>query len=176
MAFFSFFGKHNCLCKNLSSFNCNLHLKMPDGMVLSVRWSETIQYRQRVLFIPLSGILNSPMCPAQALLLSLRLSNSPPDGPLFSFSSGTGWLPLTTRRIDDRLKVLLHRLNLHPSLYSGHSFRRGGATFALECGITSKLIKAQGDWATLCYERYITPSLSLRKTLADKLDKCVGSV
>src|SRR4051794_1104850 len=30
--------------------------------------------------------------------------------------------------------------------YTGHSFRRGGATFAFQCGVPASLIKLQGDW------------------------------
>lgn len=29
---------------------------------------------------------------------------------------------------------------------SGHSFRRGGASFALACGVSTDLIQSQGDW------------------------------
>ena len=32
--------------------------------------------------------------------------------------------------------------------YSGHSFRRGGATFAMKSGVPFPLIKCQGDWAS----------------------------
>ena len=36
-----------------------------------------------------------------------------------------------------------------PTQYLGHSFRRGGATFALECGVAPDLIKSQGDWLAM---------------------------
>lgn len=42
--------------------------------------------------------------------------------------------------------------------YSGHSFRRGGATYASSLGISHKLIQLQGDWAsTACLEYLVRP-------------------
>jgi len=49
--------------------------------------------------------------------------------------------------------LTLTRLNTHK--FSRHSFRSGGATFAFECGVPAKLIKAQGDWLFDAYFHYI---------------------
>ena len=35
---------------------------------------------------------------------------------------------------------------LLPDNFSSRSFRQGGATFAFNCGVPTKFIKAQGDW------------------------------
>ena len=66
VAFFSFFRKSNLLVKNMESFNPRLHMCRRDatfsldGVTLAVRWSKTIQYRQRILHIPLPRIQDSP--------------------------------------------------------------------------------------------------------------------
>ena len=66
VAFFSFFRKSNLLVKSITSFDSNLHLCRQDatftedGVSLAVRWSKTIQYRQRILHIPLPRIPGSP--------------------------------------------------------------------------------------------------------------------
>ena len=84
VAFFSFFRKSNLLVKGMESFGHSIHLCRrdanfsPNGVTSSIRWSKTIQYRQRTLHVPLSRVRDSPLCPSQALILSLRLCHSPP--------------------------------------------------------------------------------------------------
>ena len=109
-----------------------------------MRWSKTIQYRQRTLHIPLPRIPGSPLCPAHTLILALRLCNSPPSAPLFTYPTRSGWLPLTVQVFQDKLHKYLGTLILNLSDYSGHSFRRGGASFALECGLPSEVIRHRG--------------------------------
>ena len=179
VAFFSFFRKSNLLVKGMESFDHNLHLCRrdanfsPDGVTLSVRWSKTIQYRQRTLHVPLPRVRDSPLCPSQALILSLRLCNSPPEAPLFTYRTHSGWLPLTVRVFQSKLTTYLSTLGVNASDYSGHSFRRGGATFALECGLPTEVIKAHGDWISNAYENYLHPSWEMRKKLAATLGSYV---
>jgi hypothetical protein len=69
------------------------------------------------------------------------------------------------------LKYCLREIGVDPSRYSGHSFRRGGATFAHRLGVDPLLIKHMGDWRSDAYMRYIdrnTPEglVRLPRTLA----------
>ncbi|PJE78160.1 hypothetical protein CI610_02910 [invertebrate metagenome] len=180
VAFFSFFRKSNLFPPPKSVFTPGIHLCRdsvvftPDGAVLSVNWTKTIQFRQRTLAIPLPRINRSPLCPAQALLLSFKISpTSSYVCPLFMYRQGEKLLPLTYAMFISRLKQCLATAGLDPSLYSGHSFRRGGATFALECGLSPDMIQSQGDWKSLAYQRYLDPSLSARhlvvKTMASHI-------
>ena len=45
----------------------------------------------------------------------------------------------------------------------------GGASFALECGLSPDLIKSQGDWKSGAYQSYLDPSLSCRSKVANRL-------
>ena len=150
VAFFSFFRKSNLLVKSITSFDSNLHLCRrdatftEDGVSLAVRWSKTIQYRQRILHIPLPRIPGSPLCPAQTLILALRLCNSPPSAPLFTYPTRKGWLPLTVQVFQDKLHKYLGMLNLNPSDYSGHSFRRGGHPLPWNVGFHQKSSRHRG--------------------------------
>ena len=54
-----------------------------------------------------------------------------------------------------RLKQLLKKAGLDPDLFSGHSFRRGGATFLHNCGGTVFMVQASGDWSSQCFARYL---------------------
>ena len=69
------------------------------------------------------------------------------------------------------LRLCLRKLGLNPSCYSGHSFRRGGASFALQCGIPAEWIRLQGDWSSDAYQRYLDPSFDLRRRLATVMGK-----
>ena len=46
-------------------------------------------------------------------------------------------------------------LNLDTKLYSPHSFRRGGATFAFQAGAHPLVIKCLGDWSSDAYLIYL---------------------
>lgn len=176
VGFFSFFRKSNLLVQSWGQFDPQKHLCCSDvrfcesGVILSVRWSKTIQFRQRILEIPLPRIPGSPFCPSSALLLCLRLL-PPVQGPrpLFCYMSSSGLRPITHAEFVTCLRKYLNQLGIDASKYSGHSFRRGGASLALQCGLPTELIKLQGDWASSAYEKYVNPSLELRKKLADTL-------
>ena len=63
-------------------------------------------------------------------------------------------------------------LGIPPDRYSGHGLRRGGATFALQCGLPVDLLKIQGDWKSNCVERYLESSFPLCKKVADSMGSC----
>ena len=66
-------------------------------------------------------------------------------------------------------------MGLNVEQYAGHSFRRGGATFAMRCGVPVELIKIQGDWKSNAYERYLENSFIERLKAVAIVAKHVGS-
>lgn len=78
VAFFSFFRKSNLLTPSATGFDPDRHLSRQnvifqlDGVLLRISKSKTIQFAERHLDIPLPIIKNSPLCPAQALLLNFK--------------------------------------------------------------------------------------------------------
>lgn len=54
-------------------------------------------------------------------------------------------------RLKSRIRSLLH---LDPSLYSGHSFRRGGTTALFLAGVPETIIALHGRWKSLTYRKY----------------------
>ena len=178
VGFFSFFRKSNLFVPSVDQFDpckyiCRTDVEFgPSGAVLSVRWSKTIQFQQHILHIPLPRIMHSPFCPTGALLLCLsRIPNTSSPSPLFCYPTSRGPKPITHIVFHNYLRGCLHKLGIDPSLYSGHSLRRGGASFALQCGLSAELIKLQGDWSSNGYQRYLNPSLAMRQQLADTLGK-----
>ena len=74
------------------------------------------------------------------------------DQPAFSYSSKQC---ITYVTFTKRLKQLLRAAGLSPELFSGHSFRRGGATFLHDCGETAMMVQASVDWTSQCFTRYL---------------------
>lgn len=168
VAFYSFFRKANLLPQSKEKFDDRLHLRRNDfslftwGAVMTVRWNKTIQFRQRTLLIPLPRVHSSPLCPLTALLHAFHHTrNADPYGPAFTYSEGSMLLPLTYNKFQSKLKMTLRSAGIDTDKYSGHSFRRGGATYAMRCGIPVELTKAQGDWKSNAYERYLDNAVSL---------------
>lgn len=183
VGFFSFFRKSNLLVPSHILFDPTRHLCAtdvqftPDGAFLIVRWSKVIQFKERLLHIPLPKIPMSPFCPSTALLrLTLESPPCPLPVPLFRYSlEHASNIPMTHQQFSDKLRSCLTTIGFDASKYSGHSFRRGGATFALQCGLPIELIKIQGDWRSNACERYLQPSFEMRKTVAVTMGAGVDS-
>ena len=56
---------------------------------------------------------------------------------------------------------------------SGHSFRRGGATWAFSANVPSELIKEHGDWLSEAYLRYLNFNLEERLVVTLKMGQAV---
>ena len=175
VAFFSFLRKSNLFPRSAVHFDANHQISRehvifnPTGVCLNVLKTKTIQFSERTLKIPLPRIPDSPMCPAKAIMLNFKqvpAVSSP--SPLFLYLSENGAQVLTYPKFISLLKHFLQRLGYNSSLYSGHSFRRGGATFALECGIPADFIQSQGDWKSNAYKNYLDPSFTHRQTVMNK--------
>ena len=79
--FFSFFRKSNLLPPSTTEFDTKRHLRKCDvrwflwGIILVVRWSKTIQYRDRTLLVPVPTIAHSSLCPWSAVTRAFKLAS-----------------------------------------------------------------------------------------------------
>ena len=182
VAFFTFFRKstllpesdaHKCkseLCRSDVSFNENINA------IIHVKHSKTIQNGERVLSVPVPTVKNSILCPVTALKrLWASTPGVPPHAALFSYKQAPGrYAHLTQATFVRMLRSTLSACGFHAHRYSGHSFRRGGATFALACGVPVELIKLQGDWRSSAVERYLDISMDQRNHVAQKLSNALS--
>ena len=128
-------------------------------VLIFVGWSKTNQYGNRDLVVPI------PSNTDPALDLYRHINNLfstvqvPDDMPAFSFSYNRF---VTYTSFTTRLKSLLKLAGIEPSRYSGHSFRRGGATYLHSLGASALEIQASGDWQTMVFTRYLHLSLEDR--------------
>ena len=159
---FGLLRKANLPCIGFTQFDPSKHLRGEDILFFTdwasiiSRWSKTIQFRQRILTVPLPRIAQHSLCPYTALRHAFRLVPAPLSGPASIPASTEGGLTaLTYGKFDSLLKLLAAKTNIDPSQVSGHSFRSGGVTLAFQAQIPAELIKRLGDWESDAYRSYI---------------------
>ena len=62
---------------------------------------------------------------------------------------------VTHKSFTNYLKSLLRKIGVNPDNWSGHSFRRGGASLLYRLGIDPLTIQACGDWSSDTFLRYL---------------------
>ena len=125
-------------------------------------FAKNIQFCERDIVIPLIGIPGSILCPVTALQNLFVNNPASLESPAFSFTSKGKTACITYSIFTKRLKQLLSICGINPELYSGHSFRRGGASFLYKLGADPILIKLSGDWLSDAYLRYVSVDLDHR--------------
>ena len=137
---------------------------------MTFRHTKTIQVCDRVLEVPIHCIKDSPLCRVRAVKDMLgSFEDAPSTTPLFSFKKNGVVVPLTQQVFSKCLQTVLKACGLPSEKISGHSFRRGGASFAFSVGVPVSIIKMQGDWKSDAYERYIHVPLVSKVKLAKLL-------
>ena len=134
----------------------------PWGIILVVRWSKKTQYGDRTLLVPVPKIAYFSLCPRSAVTRAFKLagvyqSNKSASEPAFTYLEDGVLKTYTT--FTTKVKRILDLCGYDSSRFSEHSFRRGGASFALHCDVPSDYIKLEGDWKSTAYERYLDHSL-----------------
>ena len=124
--------------------------KGPPGDMLVV--FKNNNFCTRDVVIPVSGIDNPALDLVRHIFDLFNRVKVEGNSPAFSFSPKRF---ITYSKFTSRLKVLLAQAGYNPELFSGHSFRRGEATFLYECGGTTIMIQASGDWASQCFVKYL---------------------
>lgn len=131
--------------------------------LLYVNFAKTIQFGQRDLTIPLVSSHCKALDPVFHLDLLLSKTQAPLDHPAFSYRTSSGSLSFVSHKLfTAKLKSLLSRAGFSPEKFSGHSLRRGGATFLHQCGASTLQIQACGDWVSTVFTRYLFVSLDQR--------------
>ena len=138
---------------------------------MTLLYTKTIQFGKRRLHIPLLKI-PSLLCPVKAFTSALAFL-APPHLhiPAFVFldSGKTKWL--TKSVFVKTFRKVMRTCGQDSSLFTGHSFRRGGASWAFQSGVPGELIQICGDWVSDSYKRYLEFSTQNKLDLAALLTK-----
>ena len=126
---------------------------------------------QRVVFIPLIWYPHHPLCPVAAITHAFFLSPAAhPQSQAFCYQEDSSRLVCFTYK---GFMALLHstfpKLGVCSTEFGTHSFRRGGASFALEAGVPLDTISLMGDWKSDSVYLYLHMPVSQRITAQRKL-------
>ena len=128
-------------------------------VLIFVGWSKTNQFGNRDLVVPIPANRDPALDLYRHLCNLFTRVNVNSERPAFSFSN-KNFVSYTS--FTSRLKSLLLSAGVDHTKYSGHSFRRGGATYLHSLGASPIKIQASGDWQTMVFTRYLHLSLEDR--------------
>jgi integrase len=169
-SFYCMLRKASAVPKSLATFTSARELSRNkidieadgDTVLVLMNYSKTSQFGNKNVVIPL---LRNPVHALDPVFhLQELFTRFPLQGslPAFSFTEKEKLKCITYDGFTKELKRLLNLAGLKADSYSGHSFRRGGATYLYRLGADPVLIQASGDWATDCYTRYVFLTLDQR--------------
>ena len=137
----------------------------PTILRVHLKTSKTDPFRSGVdVFVGKTG---NDLCPVTAMVNYLARRGSR-DGALFAYEDGRF---LTRESLIVQVRDALSASGLDASKYSGHSFRSGAATTALEAGISDAAIQMLGRWKSDAYKRYIKTPKDQLATFSAQLAK-----
>ena len=164
LMFFGLLRRSNALAPK-RGFDPNKHLKRSDlqftkdGLCVRIRWTKTIQFRERTLTIPYPWDKSNALCPTQGVFNAVRLSpRAPPEGPALVVNNVERPAPLTPDLFVSAIREALQSPGRNIQDYAGHSFRRGGAMLCFEQDVPLERIKQLGDWRSDSYKNYVLPT------------------
>ena len=122
----------------------------PTEAIILIKWSKTIQFRDRVVTIRVPFLPGSSLCLVTALKAMIALVPGSDNDPLFATHTYDSVLPLTDSMVRKHLKRVLALHGLQ-----NDSFRRSGASWAYNHGVPMEAIKSQGTWVSDTIWRYM---------------------
>ena len=118
------------------------------------------QFSDSTHTVVISGCRGHPLDPVHWWLEYVSHVPAPPQAAAFGYLSENVYTPLVHTEFVVWVKRLLSRAGFDSSRYSGHSFRRGAASFSFLVGLPEFLIKELGAWRSQVYQVYLDLSLS----------------
>jgi hypothetical protein len=130
--------------------------------------------------IRVAGMRGHPQDPVQAWLEHVRMNELRGRQlglyQAFSYNGLQCRLRMLHSDLVNAAKDMAGLLGLSRDTVAGHSFRRGGASFAYQACVPDTLIQRQRDWISCCYREYITlsreVSLSATHDVASSTGAC----
>ena len=160
ISFFGFLRISNVAPHSYSKFDSTHHLVPADitftklGMTIILKWSKTMQTRDKLHTIVLPKLFLSILCPVTVLKKALAVYTPAPQDPLFQVAT-QGFKCITESRLRKVLSSLNVKLGFEPHHFSFHTFRCSGASSAYNVHVPVQTIKSHGSWASDCVWTYI---------------------
>jgi integrase len=150
----------------------------PQGLSIRIKASKTDPSRKGII-LPLPVISTpaySHVCPSNLLRMLLASTPGQPSDPLFCFASGKKNFD-AKRLIRECRQALMQNgfsiADMDGRMFSGHSFRRGAATWAAKVGLNDRTIMLLGRWSVKSlpggHQRYVDITLEDRRAYVSAL-------
>lgn len=168
VGFFLFLRASNMVPPTRAEFDAEKQLTRQDfrmgqdAIVVDIKWSKTIQFKQKLLQVPLLPVADEDICPVFWVQKVFRLIPAGPLDPAFGIPDKGKITVLSYSQLNTRLQRWLGRLGLPRSYLTPHSMRHGGATYAGRVNICAEAVKLIGDWASDAYKLYMEWSFKRR--------------
>ena len=184
VAFYCLFRKANVVPKD-SRYDPSCILTRSDieideegqRVLVYVNFSKTNQYMKQFHVIPIPANSDPALDLFRHLKLLYSLADAPETAPAFSYNKNHF---VDHRSYTVRLKTLLSMAGLDPTMYSGHSFRRGGASYLYSIGGTTLMVQVLGDWSSQVFTRYLHLSiddrLEAQELIAANINNTIGVI
>ena len=133
------------------------------GMIITVRKSKTIQYRERSLEIPVARCPDVRLCAVHWVERHFREVRAEGQDMAFRLPAGGGAsVPMTYRVYQETLRIFANIAGLGGEDFSSHSLRRGGCTYLAMCGASIEELKTRGDWVSDAVFQYLRTPIQTR--------------
>ena len=133
-----------------------------EPIMVDLRWTKTIQFKEKVLRLPVLPVSNKKICPVLWIHYMINTIPAQPTDPAFTIYYQGIKTALSANQLLARLQKWLKLIKEQEERYSLHSLRRGGATFAFQSNMEHEMIKLLGDWTSEAYRRYCDVSMDKR--------------
>lgn len=144
-------------CSELAAMDWrSVHFVEDRGVMLYVPSSKTDQVGEGAWVFVAQARSNSAMCPVRALRQLQQVYGG--AGAVFRATAHGKRISRST--LGTRLQKALKQAGVaDPELYSAHSLRRGGATHASKCGMSSRMVQRMGRWKSDVVQEYLYTTL-----------------
>ena len=153
LGFYMFLQKSNLVPDAMDKFEplhqftrADAHLLgLGKAMMFEIRWTKTIQFREKILRVPVLPAKNSAICPVYWMHRMVQDNPGAPLDLLFLIKAPQQTLCLSANQLIYRLRKWLKLIGEDDMAFSLHSLCRGGATFAYQSDMEGEMIKLLGD-------------------------------
>ena len=133
IGFYMFLRQSNLTPPSMEKFDSTAQFTRADfnlispmePMMAEVRWTKTLQCRQRVLRLPVLPVENKAVCPVAWFHHMVNTVPADPQDPAFTVWHKNRKLSLSTNQLLSRLRGWLDQIKEPSQCYSLHSLRRG---------------------------------------------------
>ena len=180
VTFYCLFRKNNSVPKSLSKVNLKKTLlrkhivvdEFANMVYVNVTFSKTNQFGNKNIVIPIPGNTDPALDPVRHLSKLFSSVKCSEDSPAFTYGAMKF---ISYSSFTNILKKLLSATGYNPGLFSGHSFRRGGATFLYKLGASILQIQVSGDWVSQYFARYLHVSEEERLHVQNLISAAISS-